>query len=263
MQLRIAGPKHQFLCLRQVKAVQWRDGPGQAGKDSRRRHAADAAQRRAQRLAAEAGEQEKGRRCGQRHHADGDQNRVRPPENQGNQQIPQAGQRIGQAQQRHGPLLPPDEDEQRSKHHQQSSQHESPVIIGHRDDVGLPVIVVVQAHHDARPQAAVHVGIGVEIVGGLQDRTFERAGEQLHLDVLFPQPSALGPGVLRTVVRQHIRNPGNGKQAFPGGPRLPFAFTAPQSCGRDDQHRQQEQGCTDLPDTPPLQRLYHRLFLPL
>ena len=26
---------------------------------------------------------------------------------------------------------------------------------------------------------------------------------------------------------------------------------------------EQEQGCTDLPDTPPLQRLYHRLFLPL
>ena len=220
MNIAVQRPQHQLLRLRHIEAVQRRDHAEQRRKQARRRHAADASERRAERLFADTGQEQQ--RSARRQHDDqnGDPDRICAAQDHRHLNEPDAGQRIQQARQRHQALLPPDHDQQRRKHERKARQHRRAVIVWHGHDIWLSVVVHVQTDNDPRALTGVHIGIDGQVVDGFEPNALPFAGQDLDLELLLSDPAALGPVLCLAVVLLHVHNARDGKFPLPGRRRL-------------------------------------------
>ena len=241
LQRSIVGPQDQVLRFGHVEPADGGDLSHDPGKQTGCGHAAYAPQARAQRLAGKAGEQQEGGRGGESRYGDGGGNGGHAPQDQGDQQKPDAQQGIDQSQQGHDALFPADKDQHQSEYGDHSRQHPAAVIVRNGDDVGRPIFIRFQPDNHPRAQGAIYIGVGAQIVHALQDVSLVGAAEDLQLQDLGAQPQALAPRLGLGVVGEDVVYPGRGEKPLLGGGEFP-ALLAEQEGSRRQQKKAGQTG---------------------
>ena len=214
--------------------------PHRGSENTRDRHAADAAERGAERLAAEAVQEQEGGRRRQRDEHDRDHDRLRAAQDHGYLNEPDARKRIHKPQQGREALFPADQQEQRRKHGKQADQNRRAVIIRNGYDIRRALVVQIEADDDLCADLRVDVGIDGQIVDRLKRFALPRAVQDLDLKILLADAAALGPVLGFRIVVQNVRDARNGEKPLARGSRLAVRLRVFQNQRpRDDQHEQQ------------------------